>query len=468
MTPYGLRWSMPVLIGLLWGCASPLDHHESDGHGLTDRLALSGSTSPARLAEKSEHPLTATSLPGDYVACALEHSPAVKAARQRWTAAKARVPQVSSLPDPKLGVGFFLDELETRVGPQQARVGVQQTLPWPWKLRDREDAAGRAAAAAWEDYRAARFDVAERVVVALHDLAYLDASTRIAEANLLLLSSFEDLVRTRYRVGSGSHPELVRVQVELGEMEDRLERLRSMRPSYVAELNSSLHRRANAPVPGLHPLPDLSLSASIAELRDRAQRSNPDLRALEQQIEQQRYLAEAAKKASIPDVTVGVDYLVTGEAPNSRIAESGDDPILLRFGINLPIWRGRIDAGIREATARRLAAGYERSQQASDLDASIERLVFEHRDAIRRSDLYLQSLIPKAEESLEASRAAFRTGEISMLELLDAERTLLEFELAAERAHADRGKSLVRLQTLVGEPLTAIAIEDENEQDMQP
>ena len=52
-----------------------------------------------------------------------------------------------------------------------------------------------------------------------------------------------------------------------------------------------------------------------------------------------------------PDFTVGLDYIVTDEAMDSSIAESGDDPILLSFGITLPIWREKYDAGVREALA---------------------------------------------------------------------------------------------------------------------
>lgn len=54
-----------------------------------------------------------------------------------------RVPQVRALPDPRLSFGFFINEVETRVGPQRAKIGLQQTFPWIGKLQDRHDAASR-------------------------------------------------------------------------------------------------------------------------------------------------------------------------------------------------------------------------------------------------------------------------------------------------------------------------------------
>src|SRR5690606_41078403 len=56
-------------------------------------------------------------------------------------------------------------------------------------------------------------------------------------------------------VGAGSHPELIRVQVELGQLEDRLTQLQSMRPSYVARLNTAMNRPHDAPVAPIAPLP---------------------------------------------------------------------------------------------------------------------------------------------------------------------------------------------------------------------
>jgi outer membrane protein TolC len=408
----------------------------------------------------------------DFVRYALYHSPKVEAAYQRWAAAAERLPQVRSLPDPRVNFGFFLDEVETRTGAQQARVGVSQSFPWPGLLSDREDAAAMAARAAWRQFEAARLIVTQRVVETLHEVAYLDAAIRITGENLELLISFEEVVRARYRVGSGSHPELVRVQVELGQLEDRLAQLTALRPTYVADLNAALNRATDAPVEALIELPGRVASVDGPALAEIARRSNPVLLALDERIEEQRIRTDIARKEGLPDFTVGLDYIVTDEAINSSIAESGDDPILLSLGITVPLWRDKYDAGVREALARRLAVSYERADEANRITASIQRAWFEHTDADRRVRLFETTLIPKAEESLRASLTGFRAGETSFLDLLDTERTLLEFAVSAERARADRGQALARLNTFVGqsvptEPATTSTTETDSDE-VQP
>lgn len=230
-------------VGFVGGCSSPFDTPRGLPPSFAQSLPADADSSPRSVYRPDSDADTAAPLltPGasadEFVRHALYHSPKVEAAYQRWVAAAERLPQVRSLPDPRVNFGFFLDEVETRTGAQQARVGVSQSFPWPGLLGDREDAAAMAARAAWRQFEAARLEVTERVVETLHEVAYLDAAIRITGENLELLSSFEEVVRARYRVGAGPHPELVRVQVELGQLEDRLA-LTAMRPTYVADLNA--------------------------------------------------------------------------------------------------------------------------------------------------------------------------------------------------------------------------------------
>ncbi len=446
---------------LLAGCSSPFDEPSDytstlarTAPGEVERVPESAFRERAEDEDAPPPPtLSEYSGPEDYLRYALFHNPDVEAAYQQWRVAAERLPQVAALPDPRLNFGYYLVEVQTRTGPQEARLGFQQTFPWPGKLKGKEDAASRAAVAMWRRFEAARLAVTERVLSTLHDLEYLDATITITGENLELLRTFEEVLRARYRVGAGSHPELIRVQVELGQVEDRLVQLRAMRPVYLADLNAVLNRPSDAPVSTVRDIPVRVASVSAEELFEMARLSNPALLALEDSIEEQRFLTEVARKDGLPDLTVGLDYVFTGNAAISSTPDSGQDPVLLSFGVNLPIWREKYDAGVRESVARRLTIVNQREGLAALLAASIQRAWFEHIDADRRVRLYERTLIPKAEESLRASLAGFRAGGTSFLNLLDTERTLLEFAVVAERARADRGKALARLNTLVGAPV---------------
>ncbi len=438
------------------GCSSPFDRRDSYSKTMPPEIRYPEPSVYREGDDQGSSPQIGDEIANDadeYIRYALFHSPEVESAYQRWRVASERLPQVRSLPDPRLNFGFFLNEVETRVGPQQARVGLQQTFPWIGKLRVREDAAAKGALAAWFQYQEAQLRVAERVMIAMHDLAYLDRATAITRESYELLVSFEEVVRARYRLGSGSHPQLIRIQVELGQLDDRVVQLESMRGSYVAALNAVLNRSSSATVPVIENLPAHLVDDDAEKIADLARGSSPVLASMNQRIEQARFETDVARKDGYPDLTVGIDFIVTDEAAGPTITESGDDPILLSFGMNLPIWREKYDAGVRESIAKRLSISHQRQAASNTLSAQVHQVWFEHTDAARRARLYEDSLIPKAKESLAASMIGFRNGDSEFLDLLDTQRTLLEFAITAERARADSGKALATLNRLVGEPV---------------
>ena len=436
----------------LSGCASPFDVPTHARSSVTNTMPANASAlgSIYRVVDDQQPELVLDSTPESYIQYALFHSPKAEQAYQQWRASAERLPQLAALPDPRLNFGFFLNEVETRVGPQQAKVGIQQTFPWIGKLRDRQDAGAKQALAIWYQYQGVLLRIAEQVNIALADLSYLDATIQITQDNKALLTSIEEVVRVKYRVGTGSHPQLIRVQLELAQLDDRLIQLRAIRPVHVATLNSILSRSPEAKVQSNLQLSQHLVSQSAEELAQRAMTSNPILQTNIMRIEQSRIETQLARKDGYPDLTVGLEYIVTDEAANPSITESGDDPIMLTFGINLPIWREKYDAKVRQSIANRLSQTRQLDSDANTIAADIYKAWFEHTDAARRVALYQDSLIPKAQESLSASLVAFRTGQADFLDLLDTQRTLLEFGIQAQRAQAEQTKALATLNRLVG------------------
>ena len=127
---------------------------------------------------------------------------------------------------------------------------------------------------------------------------------------------------------------------------------------------------------------------------------------------------------------------------------------MVSLSMNIPIWREKYAAREREARARYLAALHARAQKENSLTATAQRTLFEHRDAGRKIALYRDVLIPKAKESIRSTETAFRAGSATFLDLVDAERSLLEFELSFERALANRAQRLAELEMLVGHTLS--------------
>ena len=164
-----------------------------------------------------------------------------------------------------------------------------------------------------------------------------------------------------------------------------------------------------------------------------------------------------AKKEFYPDVTLGVDYVDTGPARMAGVADSGKDPVMAGFSINIPLWWGKYRAGVREAESRYAATQLERQDRANVLTTDLELALFKYQDAERKIALYRDALIPKADENVKVIQRSFESGKSDFLSLIDAERMLLEFQLTYERAVADREQGLSTVEKLVGGESPALA-----------
>jgi len=390
----------------------------------------------------------------EYLAYAALNNPGLEAAFNRWRAALERIPQVEALPDPRFTYRYYIREVETRVGAMRQGVGLMQTFPWLGKLALRGDAAAAAAEAERARYEAAKLKLFHEVTEAYAELYYLHRSLSVVEDNARLIERLERVIRTRYRATAASHPDLIRAQVELGKLQDRRTSLRELRGPLAARLNAALNRPADAELPWPVSLPQRAMAATDAELLARLEASSPQLRALDAQVEQAERQVELAKKEYYPDVTLGAEFVdinepVAGMSPS----DAGKDAVAVTASLNLPIWWDKLSAGVREAKHRRLAAAMEREQTRSDLAARLKMAAFRYRDAERKLTLYRDTLVPKTQQALSAAEAAFRGGEASFTDLIDAQRLLLEFSLSAERAATDRVQRLAEIEMLTGRDL---------------
>ena len=387
----------------------------------------------------------------DYLRVAGMNSAALESAFNRWKASMERIPQAGALPDPRFTYRYFIEEVETRVGPQRQSFGLTQMFPWFGKLTLAGDQAALAAEADRQRYRSAKLKLFHDVTAAYYEYYYLARATEVTRENLKLLKFVEDVARARFKTAVGGHPDVVRAQVELGKLDDRLRALTELRGPVVAGLNAALNRPHDAPLPepsGAIPEPErFSDQTLFAKLPDH----NPDWRALDAEVRRAGRNVKLARKAYYPDVTVGVDYIDVATSSGGRSpSDDGKDPVVAMVSLNLPVWRAKLDAGVREARRRKLSAAHARTQKANDLNAELKLALYRFRDAERKIDLYRDTLLPKARQSFKVTQAAYRTGKAGFSDVVDAQRVLLEFELSAQRALVDRARRLAKLEMLVG------------------
>jgi outer membrane protein TolC len=434
---------------LVFGCASPRERKAFEVLAAAEQTPY---VSDGRPYERHDLPLlTEDSALSDYLAYAALNNPGLEAAFNRWKAALEKVPQTRFLPDPRFNYAYFIQEVETRVGPQEHKVGLAQMFPWFGKLELRGDVALEAANAERQRYEAAKLKLFYEVKRAYFECYYLGRAIAVNEDNVKLLTYLEAVARTKYKAGAPTYAAVVKAQVELGKLEDRLRTLRDFAAGpVIAELNAALNRPSDAPVllPASIPIEEVVLSDE--QLMSRLKERNPELKAMDSMAAKEKAAVDLARKDFFPDITVGLDYIETDDALMPGTSDSGKDPVIGMISVNLPIWRDKYRAAEREAKARHEASLKERSNRENSLVAHLEMALYGFRDAERKIHLYRDALIPKAKQSLKVTQQAYEAGATDFLDLIDSQRVLLEFELSYERALTNRAQKLAEIEMLVG------------------
>lgn len=390
---------------------------------------------------------------GEYLAYAALNNPNLKVAFFKWKSELEKIPEVSKLMDPHFTYGYFIESVETRVGPQEHKLSLKQAFPWFGVLGTKEDIAFEAANAAYHKFQSEKLKTFYKVKTAYYDYYYLGQEIEITRANMELLEHLESVTRTKYKAAQKQHYDVIKAQVELGKLENRLQTLDDMKAPVAAGLKEALNLPDAMTLPIPRAIEEIEFPPSLDNIKSDIVANNPELKSAAHLIEQQEAAVKLAGKASYPNFTIGLDYIAIGDAIDPTMEDSGKDPWIINVSINLPIWFGKNSSQRNQAAANLEMAKNSLMSVEKRLITYAERVLFEFQDAERKIDLYQLGLIPKAEQLLNTTYTSYQTGEIDFLNVIDAQRQLLNFQLELESALVVRAKKIAELEMLIGEEL---------------
>lgn len=389
------------------------------------------------------------------IEAALERNPGVRRALAEYRASLQRIPQLTTLPDPMVGVTQYARSPETRVGPQNTMFSISQRFPWFGKLSDRGKVAAKEAAALEQMYEAEKAELVRRVKLAYFDLGYVDRAIAVVNEDLELLRHFETMAQARYSQGVGLQQAVVKLQAEITRDRNRLEMLSRQRTDAEAALNTLLDQPPEQPI-GRVALPATPATEIDYERLYAVGRDNrPELKAAFFRIEKNEKGIQLARREHWPDVTVGAGYVyVNGRqdpaGKDNPPPDNGKDVYSFSVGVNLPIFRRKYDAGVLEASERFLAAREGYRDLVNSVEVSVRSVGFRIGTIQDQMDLFEDALLPQTEQALHSSEAAYATGTIGVLDLLDSERVLLDVRLGLAQLRSDYLKSLSEMERAVG------------------
>lgn len=383
----------------------------------------------------------------DYLQEAGKNHPGLQAAWHEYYAALEKVPQVGTLPDPMLSFGFFVSPVETRLGPQQFKVSVSQMFPWFGTLKEKEKAAAEKARIKYQQFLDLKNQVYKQVKTQWYQLYKTSQAIRITRKNLEILSSLKALSRRNYETGKSEMADLLRVNVNIREQENKLDDLQEQLATQKTEFNLLLNREGGDSL--ATPVSIQLDTFNTVAYRDSI-RKNPKLTALSHKETALEHQYEVDKKKGYPSISLGLDYAVLGKRQDMQVEQNGRDVIMPMVGFSLPLYRKKYKAIEKETRMKLDAVQYEQKNRLNNLSSQYKKAEEQYADALRKVDLYKEQ-VEETERIYKLLKTNYSTDGENFFELLRTRLMVQKYELKLEKAKADQNIAVSTLKYLTNQ-----------------
>jgi outer membrane protein TolC len=382
---------------------------------------------------------------------ALKNSPEIQASQARIEAAKLRIPQVKSLPDPVFTFGYQNEGFDRYTyGEEQGSqwmFSASQQFLFPGKRALKGDMAARDAESMEAMHELLKLKTIARVKELYYDLFLVYKNIDLLKDKRDLFIRIEDITLTRYAAGKAMQQEVLMAQTEKYMLLEKEEMLKQREQSLEAMLMAVIGRergpkpdRPSEPVYQPFPL-------EIDEAVDLALQRSPEIKSRGKMIEAADTRLLMARKEYMPDFALSGGYF----------NRSGDykDMWSATATINIPLYfysKQRPAVGEAEANIRQAKQELEvvKLMIAAALRDNYSML----RSAEKLMDIYKNGLIPKTTQDFEQSLAGYSTGKTEAVNVISRLKTLLDYEAQYWSQFVEREKAIARLHAIT-EGLTA-------------
>jgi outer membrane protein TolC len=383
----------------------------------------------------------------------LEKNPEIQTLRERLGVVSARAKQAPYLEDPQIAFQLGGVPLSTPTSFNRAdanSIGIRQMVPFFGKLGLKEKIAQQEAKVVEQELRAKEREIISMVKMAYADLFMAQRAIEILREQLEIMRTIIGATEARYRVGRVTQQDVFKAQLEQSELMNQLIVAEQESSTAEVKLNSAMYRPPRTPiqVPADLTLPDVaSTSSGLDEL---ALVTRPELKGAEEEIARSERMYELAdKNRKFPDFMLGWDYMrMPMEMTKDRYAA------MVNISIPFSPWTiGRRNYEVEESLAEIRAAKSNRDAMRNMTLKQVGESQAKVQAAKRSVQLYREGLLSQAELSFRSALAAYQTGRVEFVNLLEAERALREARMGYYKATASFLQNLADLERAVGREL---------------
>ena len=386
------------------------------------------------------------------VAFGYEWNPGLKAAREKIRAVLAQYPQAAYLENVLRQYNAFTKQLDTKTGPMRHKEMIAMKFPFPGTLTLKGQIITEDVLIAQKEFEIALRDLVTEIKLAYYNYLFVIEATRINEENQKLLQQMIAIAQTKFRVGQGKYSNVIMAQVELSKLTEAIITLERQRETIIARLNTLLNSSADLPLGSPVPIEEEYVTLTLVDLYELAVEKRQEIQKQKLAISKMGLMIEMAKQMTFPDPTLGASYFENRAVADLKHTKKMPMTFSTRRTLNPAnsAWFGHRSSYIYEMDVKIEAMKHKIEGLESNLRFVVKKHHFGMETANRSIRLYRQTLLPQAQQALDAANTAYQAAQIDFLSFLDAQRTLLKLKVEEQRALRDYRQHLAQLEQAVG------------------
>lgn len=383
----------------------------------------------------------------DLEAEALKNNPEIGMAGKKAESAGEKKSLASAMPDPLIGymvqnVGALGTSTVGKEEMSMQGVVFSQEIPFPGKLGTKGIAAGREAEKVAEEARETRLRVLNSLRAAYYDYYLAYKSAEILDQTKDLMKNFQRITETRYATGQGMQQDVLRAQLEVSMLLDRLSEQDQKKDTQAALINKLVGRDPRSSLGRPADLIVTSFDRSQDDMAAAALKHSPILEQQRHMVEQSESDLSLSKKEYLPDMVVSGGWFTRGDLPDVWQAS-------VMFKVPLYFWNK--STGVRAANADLRSAQYNYEAARLEVLARVKDLYSTIKTSEHHLHLYEAGIIPQARLAMQSTTTNYQVGKTDFLALLDSESLLLKYQLMQQEELVNWNKYLSMAGELTGE-----------------
>lgn len=390
----------------------------------------------------------------------LNNNPELKSLVATINAAQDRIPQASSLDDPRFSLEFSNIPIGNPSFSRTPMTGIQiylrQNIPFPGKLKLKKKIAEAKKDQVQEEHLEKLNQLVAKFKSAYFEYVYINQAIHISHKTIQRLEALSKSLEAKYSAGQVPQQDILKTKVEMSKIRNHLIEQNKLKKILEARLSTLLNRPEKTPLKIITSYRSLTkVKYKLDEILEIAKNSRPWLHRSSHQITESEHQHKLAKKELLPDFDFSAAYRVRSDALNEPIR--GQDFFSTGVSLNLPIWNMRKQNKKISQTRHEIIAA-EQNKQAIEQEVKyqVEKLFLEISQLKEQYWLYHSRIIPESNAALASSKKNYEANEIDYLNVITNELDLFNNQLTLYRYYFEHEKKIAELEMAIGQPLSSV------------